>query len=894
MRSDDFVGDTFAEPSLDGGETLATETRPQARRHAPSLPNLVRGQSIGRYIVVERLGAGAMGVVFAAYDPELGRRVALKLLHDHKQGPIAQARLLREAQALARVAHPRVVTVHDVGVHEGRVFLAMEYVEGQTLRTFMADPARGLDERLAVLIAAGEGLAAAHQAGLVHRDFKPDNVMISATGEVKVMDFGLARTPDGESAASSEFGEGRPPSGPAAQLASSNALTMDGAMLGTPAYMGPELLAGRPADARSDQFAFAVTAYEALFGARPFTGDNLSALALAIADGRIIEPAKHRVPPWLRRVVRRGLADDPEARWPDLESLLAALRDDPLRRRRRRWFTGAALGLSACAGALLTSLLVIHSPELDVCTTLVPELEGRWTAAARERLAVALTRGQTEQTTTSALELLDDYARAWDAASADNCASTHVAQTQSERVHELRASCLRHRRIAFEQLLSSLSEQGAGAAREQALEAAARLPAIATCADVAGLELEPLLPEDPTLREQVEALRDELAAIEPLLEVREIEVAITRARASTQAATQLGHAPLEAEAALVLGRALARSDALEAGVDELRRAYFTAVRSGHAHVQAKAAGELVYVVGYLQQQHAQGAEWAEHGQAIVARVDHGGLIEADMQHALGVLRHASGDKLGSLAAYTRAYELRLAILPDQHPDLARSLFSLGSLHHGLGDLASARDFHERALAMRRSLYGPDHLVPTASLNNLALVLRDQGELEQAKAAFELALAALEQAGGATNDGRARVLTNLADIERRLHALDRARELEERSLALRRASVGDDHPEVADSIVGLARIARDRGELEEAEILARDAVARLERDFARGHPETFAATVVLASVLEARGQLELAAELITAGLSESRREQLDRADLREAEALLERATDGTVQ
>jgi len=838
--------DTFAEPTLDSADATEFEDGVRPREREPSLLSPTRGQSIGRYIVIERLGAGGMGVVFAAYDPELSRRVAIKVLHGHQRSSTAQARLLREAQALARVAHPRVVAVHDVGLHEGRVFLAMEHVEGQTLRGFMADPAHGLADRLAVLIAAGEGLAAAHRAGLVHRDFKPDNVMIGAAGEVKVMDFGLARAPGGDSLASDEFVDGAEPSGPVAQLGNTNELTVAGAVMGTPAFMAPELLAGEAADARSDQFAFAVTAYEALFGVRPFVGTNLSALAFAIAEGRIVEPAKHRVPPWLRRVVRRGLAEDPDARWPDIDSMLDALRDKPRRLRRRRWFASAALGLSAGAGALFASLLTSQSPALEACTELVTELDGRWTADARARLGSAIGG---EVASATVLELLDGYAQAWDAASADNCASTHVAQTQSQRVDELRESCLRHRRIAFEQLVTGLIEDPR--ARAQAVEAAARLPAIAACADVAGLELEPTLPDDRALREQVEDLRDELAAIESLLEMRQTEAGLRRARALAEAAKRLGHPPLDAEAALVLGRALAQSDALAAGVGELRRAYFGAVGCGHARVQAKAASELVYTVGYLQQQHAEGAEWAEHGQAIVARVARDGLIEADMHHAIGVLRHSSGDTLGSLAAYTRAYELRVATLPEQHPDLASSLYALGSIAHRLGELDTARDFHERALAMRRSLYGPDHLVPTASLNNLALVLRDQGELEQAKHALEQALAATERSGAYTNV--ARTLTNLADLERRLDALPRARELEERSLALRRAAVGDDHPEVADSIVSLARIARDQGLLDEAEAFARDGVARLERDFASGHPEIAAAQLVLTSVLEAREQ-----------------------------------------
>jgi serine/threonine protein kinase len=188
------TGGSGGREDISGIEESATQTLADSRDHEDPEPE--RGETIGRYLVLARLGAGGMGVVFAAYDPELDRRVAIKVLHGRRDSDASRRRLAREAQALARIAHPHVVAVHDVGIHDGRVFLAMQYVEGTTLREFMADPAYAheLEARLRVLIAAGEGLAAAHRAGLVHRDFKPDNVMVGGNGEVKVMDFGLARS----------------------------------------------------------------------------------------------------------------------------------------------------------------------------------------------------------------------------------------------------------------------------------------------------------------------------------------------------------------------------------------------------------------------------------------------------------------------------------------------------------------------------------------------------------------------------------------------------------------------------------------------------------------------------------------------------------------------------
>ena len=260
---------------------------------------------LGRYVILSALGAGGMGIVYAAYDRELGRKVALKFL---RPGPAGQSdsgpareRLLREAQALARLAHPNVITVHDVGVLDGEVFVAMEFVEGQTLRAWLADESLTPAAILQVLAQAGEGLVAAHAAGLVHRDFKPDNVLVGDDGRVRVTDFGLARADVDEPATA--LPEGEEPTAIQATL------TRTGALLGTPAYMAPEQRRGERADVRADIYAFAVTLHEALTGARP--GDD--------------SKKKRRIPARLERLVARGLEADPAARWPSMRAVLEAL-----------------------------------------------------------------------------------------------------------------------------------------------------------------------------------------------------------------------------------------------------------------------------------------------------------------------------------------------------------------------------------------------------------------------------------------------------------------------------------------------------------------------------------------------------------------------------------------
>ena len=286
---------------------------------------LAAGAEVARYQILGLLGAGGMGAVYRAYDPQLARPVALKLLqrvaaraHDDSSTHAAQQRLLREAQAMAQVAHPNLVMVFEVGAHEGHIYLAMEYVEGTTLRGWLDHQPRPVAEILRVFGEAGQGLAAAHRAGLVHRDFKPANVLVSTAGRVQVTDFGLARA----SGAVDALGQTRPPTDALAVD-----LTQTGAIMGTPAYMAPEQFEGGPTDPRTDQFAFCVALYEALFGRRPFSGQTGIEIMSAVLAGRMDPvPPRPGVSRGLVTVLQRGLARDPQQRFADMDALLDALR----------------------------------------------------------------------------------------------------------------------------------------------------------------------------------------------------------------------------------------------------------------------------------------------------------------------------------------------------------------------------------------------------------------------------------------------------------------------------------------------------------------------------------------------------------------------------------------
>ncbi len=367
---------TVTKPVTAGAQGTPSITTDDTAPHLPDVALDAPPAAIGRYVIVGPLGSGGMGVVFAAYDPKLDRKVAIKVLRQRatseEAARDAQSMLMREARTMARVSHPNVLAVHDVGAHEGHVFLVMDLVDGGTLRDWLRGQTRTPADILGVVIEAGRGLAAAQRAGLVHRDFKPDNVLVSREGRVFVADFGLTR---------------RAPAAGALQ-------DVREGWAGTPAYVAPEVKRGRAADARSDQFSFCVTLHEALFGERPHGhfGDTPPPNPKPVSPGvsasyaspasvaSFFVPPTPAVPSEVRSALARGLAEDPEARFETMETLLAALTPfaaqaalavtsgpgsqdtrPGLAPARRRWVT-AAVAAGVLGGSLLAAALLGPKP----------------------------------------------------------------------------------------------------------------------------------------------------------------------------------------------------------------------------------------------------------------------------------------------------------------------------------------------------------------------------------------------------------------------------------------------------------------------------------------------------------------------------------------------------
>ncbi len=344
-------------------------------------------RTIGRFAVIQRLGVGAMGVVYAAYDPQLDRKVALKLLKPSEDdaGERWQHRLLREAQALAKLSHPNVVQIHEVGAHGDAVFVAMEFVTGVTVRTWLSEQPRHWRDVVAVFAQAGRGLAAAHAAGLVHRDIKPDNFLLGRDGRVRVADFGLVRfaVDDDLAARTAELLQG------AAHISASR--TSPGMLVGTPAYMSPEQYRGRPADAKSDQFSFCVALFEALFGERPFAGANALEVSRSVLSGQIAQRPDRHVPAWLSRAVLRGLQGDPRTRWPDMDALVGELARDHGRARRVLAWLGLTL-VGACV--LLAAGVWFTDWRAQVASERADELAEQRLLAAEAAIDAAIAGGR--------------------------------------------------------------------------------------------------------------------------------------------------------------------------------------------------------------------------------------------------------------------------------------------------------------------------------------------------------------------------------------------------------------------------------------------------------------------------------------------------------------------
>ncbi len=756
---------------------------------------------IGHFALLGQVGAGGMGSVYAAYDDRLERKVAIKLLHaaveDHAQ-------LLREARALARLTHPNVVAVHEVGDHAGEVFLAMEFVAGETLREVLqarvlrarTGRAGGLDWRavVALFVQAGRGLAAAHAAGLIHRDFKPENVIAGDDGRVRVLDFGIV-CPQGADAGA--------PATAALQDPTQR-------FVGTPAYMAPEQFLRQPATARSDQYSFCVALFEGLYRVRPFAGEDLAALVDAVLHATPAAPPRADVPGWLHAIVMRGLSRDPAARWPDMNTLLAELARDPMRTR-RRWLLAA----TACAliGASTAATIAVRERQQDLCAGAGTLLRGVWDGPRRAEVRAALlaTGASFAGATADAVEReLDDYAARWVQGRVDACEATHVRGEQSPQILDRRMSCLDERRRGLAALVSLLARADPQIA-ETAVDATGALDGVEPCASPAWLaaELEP--PRDEATGRQVEALRERLAAAQTLERSGQYAEGVTLARAAVDEAEALAYPPTIVEARLRLGALEVATGDLALAEADLSAAYWRALAIGHDHAALAASLELAYALAEVEKWPAAGLMLAHQAESWAERLGSPPEQQGAVLTMLALAEGARGDFRAARELHARVLAVQRGLHGDDHLTTAVALANFGTILRESGDVKAARDPHEQALVIRQRVLGPDHPDVARSLNSLALVAMDDGDLEGARELFTRSLAVYTRALGPGHIQLAQVHNNLGNLAQRTGDLPGARRELERALEVLEAHHGVDHFQVGQAVGNLGSVLRDLGE-----------------------------------------------------------------------------------
>ena len=682
------------------------------------------GQRLGRYVVLWELGRGGMGAVYAAFDPQLDRKVALKLLlpddaDDPARAERARTRLLREAQALARVSHPNTVAVHDAGTHEGRVFLALEHLSGRTLKTWVKERPRSWREVVAVLRQAGEGLQAVHAAGLVHRDFKPGNVLVTAEGKAKVLDFGLARLAVPTAA---EPGDDEPAAGPLG-----DELTQVGVLCGTPGYLAPELLAGGAPTPATDQFAFGVTLYQCLFGQRPFGRAALPRDIARIQAGMPpVPPTGAAPPPWVQAVVRRCLAPEARDRFPDLAAALAALDADPARRH-RRWLRRVSVTLAVLAALVFAW----RHGEGPGCPTEAATREAVLPAGAHAALAARLSTPGTR----ALLPELDAQLTTWAREQVQACAE---AQQRAAPVHTLqRSECLERRGLALAALAEVLSTaepevlaRTAGLVEQQVGEDTCRRSPGSRVSDDVPLAQRPLAIElrRELLRARAQGLTGDLVG------------AVERDGRIVARATDAGLPGFAGEA--LVQQAWGET---YAGHDDLALAHFQA---GFARLLAAGIDEQAVLagrgmVGLLAQRpdawmtaHAV----LEASEALWERVGRPRALEVELLGAHHALDLAEGRPLDALQHAQR----RLALATEEFgPEALATLEAHGSLaiaYWEAGDLRRSNQEDALALALLERRQGPGNPVLLTRMLSLAVGLRHEGQRAEAQALLEKARA----------------------------------------------------------------------------------------------------------------------------------------------------------
>jgi tetratricopeptide (TPR) repeat protein len=825
------------------------------------------GDLLGHFEILERIGSGGMGDVYAARDTTLDRKVAVKVLRQEPfRGEERRARFLREAQALGKVIHANVVTVYEAGEQRGRLYIAMELIDGQTLRAWLETP-RPWRDVLARLIPAGRGLAAAHRQGLVHRDFKPENVFVGKDGSVRVGDFGVVGL-----AGATPTPAATPASEPAA------ALTLEGSLVGTPQYMAPEQLQAGPVDARADQFAFAVSLYRALYRQPPFAGATLGELRDNVLAGNVRPPPPGaNVPRRFERVVLRGLARQPEARHRSLDAMLAALERGP-------WVTpGRAVAAAAAIAVAAGGAWFVVRSARDPCPPADARLAGAWdpgVKAAAQTAFRASGRPYAADAFRRSAAALDAYTGAWLAMRTDACRATAERGEQSPALLDARMACL-DRRLDGVRALTRLYGAADADIVDRAVSASLALDPLAGCSAAALVDAKKPIVRTGAARaieERLDRAAAERRAGKAAIAAAELPAIIADARA-------LGDKALLAEALVTSGWIAPDKDP-KGAVAALEEAATLAGELADDDLEARALVRLMQVTGSVQGRRTDALALRPAVEAAARRTkDDRHLITAEQAisrlHYLGgnydeglveiqdalaridktygpdtiekalALRDSTSllDALGrndeALAAGERALAIAEKVLGPDHADV--SLF-----HHAVGlqewrrrHFAAAKTHFGRMLAISEATVGKDSARGASALGNLAVIAQDEGAFDESLGYFQRALAMQEKVVGPDNAVVASLLNNMAGTLVALGRLDEALAANQRALTIREKVLPPTHPDLGASVQSIGEVLDEMGRAKEAIPWLERARAITEKGYPPGHAETLKALVSLA-------------------------------------------------
>lgn len=815
------------------------------------------GTLVGKYVIQRALGAGGCGTVYAAFDSVLDRIVALKLLdagvfEAGGRRRSTWSRMVREARMLARLSEPEVVTVYDAGDSDGLPFLAMELVEGGDLKAWIArhrsvdavEP-RPLEDVLALMEQAGRGLAVAHEAGVVHGDFKPANVLIDTRGRAKVSDFGVAKLVNASVT-------GDPDPAPVETPDAFDETLSVGPWAGTPAYLAPEQFDGRPADVRSDIYAYCTTLFQAVYGKLPFEASSLGELALRKSSGRLQVPRRRDVPRWLTRLIRRGLAVDPSGRPSSMRACIEELAGSRSRTRRTR----ATLSIGLVGVSVAGLLTFFRDPRSATCEP--PTIE--WTREARAEVETAFSKVSGEPGRDVAVrvgERLDQLIEQWKDAHIRACRAPWSGSNLGTRAF----ACLARRRRAIEALIDVWHRP-----TEQIVEAAAlaveTVPPAEACLDLEGLATAPDLPPDPEVREAVEALDADIEAVIIRGRSGAVEEALDLAKRAHQRAEALGYGPLVARSNLSLGQMLELSGNIDGGAQVLQQSFFAAQRWGDRQTAAAAAERLVYLVGTRLEEHEQGLLWVEHARA--AANEDGDPSVTLLGNEASVL-----ERLGRYEAAIERYERALELRADGDAyGRGVTLLRLGDVLRAQGRGEEALERYDEASAAWMQALGPHNPRLAIIVMSRATALARLGRNEEAIEAFRSAIDRLATTFGPDYPNLAAAQMNLAISLKNSGRYDEAEVAVAEALRITTAIYGAEHLKSADVREVMGRLLTRAGRPEAALEQHRRAMRIFQAELDPGHPARVIGWMNIADSHQAMGDDDRAIEAYRRAVEQS--------------------------